>query len=111
MGRSTRLRTDFATQPDVAASWTKSRRRAGAPQKQRGVDYRARLLQTGPATLKAGQPRPSLLSQLDQLATGFVRLEPGRPDDDVDWLIAAAVDDGIRDVLVRYAKGADDDSR
>ena len=50
-------------------------------------------------------------SQLDQLATGFVRLEPRRPDDDVDWLIAPAVDDGIRDVLVRYAKGADDDSR
>jgi hypothetical protein len=41
MGRSTRLRIDFATQPDVAASWARSRRRAGAPQKQRGVDYRA----------------------------------------------------------------------
>jgi hypothetical protein len=41
MSRSTRLRTDFATQPDVAASWARSRRRAGAPQKQRGVDYRA----------------------------------------------------------------------
>ena len=41
MGRSTRLRTDFATQPDVAALWARSRRRAGAPQKQRGVGYRA----------------------------------------------------------------------
>ena len=99
MGRSTRLRTDFATQPDVAASWTKSRRRAGAPQKQRGVDYRARLLQTGPATLKAGQPRPSLLSQLDQLATGFVRLEPCRPDNDVDWCLAPAVAESIGDVV------------
>ena len=67
-------------------------------------------LHTGPAATKAGQQNLAT-SQLDQLATGFVRLEPGRPDDDVDWLIAAAVDDGIRDVPVRYAKGADDDSR
>ena len=67
-------------------------------------------LHTGPAAIKAGQQNLAP-SQLDQLATGFVRLEPRRPDDDVDWLIAPAVDDGIRDVPVRYAKGADDDSR
>src|SRR5215467_15810850 len=45
-------------------------------------------LHTGPAATKAGQQNLAT-SQLDQLATGFVRLEPGRPDDDVDWLIAA----------------------
>jgi ATP-dependent DNA ligase len=36
MGRSTRLRTDFATQADVAALWARSRRRAGASTKATG---------------------------------------------------------------------------
>src|SRR5262252_8642856 len=51
-------------------------------------------LHTGPAATKAGQHQPTVPHHLDQLATGLVRLEPRRPDNDVDWGLAPAVDDG-----------------
>src|SRR5262249_12466369 len=53
MGRRTRLRTDFATQPDVAASWARSRRRAGAPQKRRGRANACAIRRGGPSTCRS----------------------------------------------------------